>query len=174
VNGMDEHATLRAVVASGRPETLSAEQIERLLGHADECADCSAEFREFAAAAILAQTPVVRFDPERSARVKERLLARTRIRLEPPPATTAAPAAAVRIPKRHWIPYGSGWLAAAAMGVALITHHGFHEPLRAGWLVAAGFAILALGLGLHVRAQRQRLADLEQRLALREHEGIDR
>jgi hypothetical protein len=164
---MDEHATLRAVVASERPETVSEEQIERLLDHAAECADCSAELYEFAATAILAQTPVVRFDPERSARVKERLLARTRIRLEP----ASAPA---RTAKRHWIPYGSGWLAAAAMGVALITHHGFHEPLRAGWLVAAGFAILALGLGLHVRAQRQRLADLEQRLALREHEGSGR
>lgn len=172
MNGMDEHATLRAVVASERPEAVSEEQIERLLDHAAECADCSAELYEFAATAILAQTPTVRFDPGRSARVKERLLARTRISLEPP-AASAAPAP-VRTPKRHWIPYGSGWLAAAAMGIALITHHGFHEPLRAGWLVAAAFAILALGLGLHVRAQRERLADLEQRLALQEHEGSER
>ncbi|HEX8210614.1 MAG TPA: hypothetical protein VF584_10595 [Longimicrobium sp.] len=164
---MDEHATLRAVVASKRPETLSEDQIERLLSHAADCTDCAAELNDFAAAAILAQAPEVRFAPERSARVKERLLARTRIRVEPAAPTT-------RTAKRHWIPHGSGWLAAAAMGVALITHHGFHEPLRAGWLVAAGFAILALGLGLHVRAQRQRLAELEQRLGVHEGERADR
>ncbi|HEY0154865.1 MAG TPA: hypothetical protein VGB92_22835 [Longimicrobium sp.] len=167
MSGVDEHATLRAVVASGRPETVSEEQIERLLAHAGDCTDCSAELYEFAATAILAQTPVVRFDPERSARVKERLLARTRVRVEP-----AAPPA--RLAKRHWIPHGSGWLAAAAMGVALITHHGFHEPLRAGWLVAAGFAIIALGLAVHSRGQTQRLAELEQRLGMQEHEGPDR
>ncbi len=165
MSGVDEHAALRALAAGGRPETLSEEQIERLLSHAAECDGCAAELNDFAAAAILAQAPAVRFDPERSTRVKERLLARTRIRLEP----AAAPAA-----KPLRMAYGSGWLAAAAMGVALITHHGFHEPLRAGWLVAAGFAILALGLALHSRGQRQRLVELEQRLGLREHEPHDR
>lgn len=167
MSGMDEHATLRALVASERPETLSEEQIERLLGHAADCKECAAELNDFAAAAILAQAPAVRFDPGRSTRVKERLLARARLRVEP-----AAPPA--RAATGHWIPHGSGWLAAAAMGVALITHHGFHEPLRAGWLVAAGFAILALGLAVYLRAQRQRLAELEQRLAHHEqerHEG---
>ena len=167
MSGVDEHATLRAVVASERPETLSEAQIERLLSHAAECADCAAELNDFAAAAILAQTPEVRFDPERSARVKERLLARTRIRLEP-----SAPPVRAAVPRR--MPLGSGWLAAAAMGVALITHHGFHEPLRAGWLVAAGFAIIALGLAVHARGQRRRLADLEQRLGLQEHERHER
>ena len=167
MSGMDEHAALRAVVASARPETLSEEQIERLLAHAGDCTDCSAELYEFAATAILAQTPPVRFDPERSARVKERLLARTRVRGEP--AAAPAPAAG-----RHWAPYGSGWLAAAAMGVALITHHGFHEPLRAGWLVAAGFAIISLGLAVYARSQTQRLEELERRLSGREHQAPDR
>jgi hypothetical protein len=167
MSGMDEHAALRAVVASRRPETLSEEQIEGLLRHAADCTDCAAELNEFAAAAILAQAPALRFDPERSARVKERLLARARLRLEPaaPPVRASPQAGMLR---------GSGWLAAAAMGIALITHHGFHEPLRAGWLVAAGFAIIALGLAVYARAQRQRLTDLEQRLGLREHEPHDR
>ena len=164
MSGMDEHATLRAVVASGRPETLSEEQIERLLSHAADCTGCAAELNDFAAAAILAQAPTVPFEAGRSARVKERLLARTRIRLEPAPPIRASP--------RVGMALGSGWLAAAAMGVALITHHGFHEPLRAGWLVAAGFAILALGLAVHSRGQRQRLVELEQRLG--EHEPHDR
>lgn len=167
MSGMDEHAALRAVVAAGRPEAVTAEQIERLLEHAADCTDCAAELNDFAAAAILAQAPEVRFDPERSARVKERLLARTRIRMEP-----AAPRA--RDSKRAGMTRGSGWLAAAAMGVALITHHGFHEPLRAGWLVAAGFAILALGLAIHSRAQKQRLAELEHRLGLRDQEPHER
>ena len=167
MSGPDEHATLCAVVASQRPETLSEEQIERLLRHAAECAGCAAELNDFAASAILAQAPAVHFDPERSARVRERLLARTRLRLE-----AAAPPA--RAANRHAFPYASGWLAAAAMAIALITHHGFHEPLRAGWLVAAGFAMIALGLAIHARAQRQRLADLEHRLRLQEHELHDR
>jgi hypothetical protein len=171
MSGMDEHATLRAVVASERPETLSEEQIERLLSHAADCTDCAAELNDFAAAAILAQAPAVRFDPERSARVRERVLARTRIRVEPAAPQAVPP---VRNSSRAGMMRGSGWLAAAAMGVALITHHGFHEPLRAGWLVAAGFAIIALGLAVYARAQRQRLADLEQRLGLQEHERHER
>lgn len=162
MSGMDEHATLRAVVAAGRPETLSEEQIERLLSHAADCTGCAAELNDFAAAAILAQAPAVRFDPERSARVKERVLARTRLRVEP-----------ARDSRRAGLTRGSGWLAAAAMGAALITHHGFHEPLRAGWLVAGGFAVLAVALGIHSHAQKRRLNDLEQRLDLREHERHD-
>jgi hypothetical protein len=166
MSGADEHATLRAVVAGGRPESLSEEQIERLLGHAAGCDGCAAELNDFAAAAILAQAPAVRFDPDRAARVKERVLARTRIRLEPagPPA---------RDSRRAGLTRGSGWLAAAAMGIALITHHGFHEPLRAGWLVAAGFAIIALALAVHSRAQSRRLTDLEHRLSPQEHERHD-
>ena len=58
MSGVDEHATLRAVVASGRPETLSEEQIERLLAHAGDCTDCSAELYEFAATAILARDSI--------------------------------------------------------------------------------------------------------------------
>lgn len=166
MSGVDEHATLRAVVAAGRPEALSEGEIERLLSHAADCDGCAAELNDFAAAAILAQAPAVPFDPERSAQVKERVLARTRIRIEP--------AARVRASPRAGMALGSGWLAAAAMGIALITHHGFHEPLRAGWLVAAGFAILALGLAVHSHAQRQRLAELEQRLGLHEQEPHDR
>jgi hypothetical protein len=50
------------------------------------------------------------------------------------------------------------------MMVALITHHGFHEPLRAGWLAAGAFAVLALGLAIYADAQRRRLLELEQRL----------
>ncbi len=166
MSGMDEHAALRAIVASGRPEALSEEQIEHLLSHAADCTGCAAELNDFAAAAILAQSPAVRFDSERSARVKERLLARTRLRVEP--------SAPLRRSPRVGMAMGSGWLAAAAMGIALITHHGFHEPLRAGWLVAAGFAIISLGLAVHSRAQRQRLAALEQRLGLHEHERDER
>ncbi|HEX8830051.1 MAG TPA: hypothetical protein VF705_02740 [Longimicrobium sp.] len=148
-----EHDALRALVAAGRPEALAPEQIDRILHHADECPDCSAELRDFAAIAVLAQAPELRLDRDHSARLRARVLAQ------------AAPVRARPAPRRSLaLTRSSGWLAAAAMAVALITHHGFHEPLRAGWLAAGAFALLALGLALYADHQRRRLADLEQQL----------
>ena len=55
-------------------------------------------------------------------------------------------------------------MAAAALVVALLTHHAFHEPLAAGWLAAALFALLALGLGYYAMQQRRRRAELQHQL----------
>ncbi|HEX8361238.1 MAG TPA: hypothetical protein VF613_14080 [Longimicrobium sp.] len=151
-----EHDALRALAAAGRPEALAPEEIDRVLRHADECPDCSAELRDFAARAILAQAPELHLAPEHSARLRARVLAQTApVRARPAPRRSPA------------LTRGSGWLAAAAMAVALITHHGFHEPLRAGWLAAGAFALLALGLAIYADHQRRRLADLEQQLGSR-------
>ncbi len=145
-----EHDALRALVAAGRPEALAPEQVDRVLQHADDCPECSAELRDFAARAILAQAPELHLDAGHSERLRARVLAGT-APVRARPATRRAPA----------LISGSGWLAAAAMAVALITHHGFHEPLRAGWLAAGAFALLALGLAIYADHQRRRLTELE-------------
>lgn len=155
-----EHDVLRALVAAGRPDALSDEQIDRILRHAAECPDCSVEFSDFAARAILAQAPELHLDAGHSERLRARVLVHAVPRGEP---VRALPA-----PRRSLaLTRGSGWLAAAAMAVALITHHGFHEPLRAGWLAAGAFALLALGLAIYADHQRRRLAELERRLGSR-------
>lgn len=152
-----EHDALRALVAAGRPEAISDEQIDRILRHAGECPECSSELNDFAARAILARAPDLRLDAAHSERLRARVLA------------SAVPhGGAVRarvVPRRPFaFTSSSGWLAAAAMVVALITHHGFHEPLRAGWLAAGAFALLALALAIYADRQRRRLAELEQQL----------
>jgi hypothetical protein len=141
-------------ILSAPPETLSSEQIERILEHADECRDCSAGLRDLAARAITAQSPPVRLDSQRSARIRERVLAQA-VRERAPVVVPISRAPRTR--QRR----ASGWLAAAALAVALLTHHGFHEPLSSGWLVAAGFAAVALALGSYALSQKRRAEALE-------------
>ena len=152
-----EHDALRALAAAGRPETLTGEEIDRILRHAGECPDCSAELGDFAARGILAQAPELHLDAAHSERLRARVLASA--------VPHGGPVRARVVPRRPFaFTSSSGWLAAAAMAVALITHHGFHEPLRAGWLAAGGFALIAFGLAIYADHQRRRLAELEQQL----------
>lgn len=155
---MSVHDELRALAASARPETLSGDDIDRLLRHADECPDCSAELRDFAARAVVAQAPALTLDPAHAERLRRRILA---------PATLARvpePPQIPRKPARATLALGGGWLAAASLAVALLTHHGFHEPLGSGWLIAAAFALLALGITVYAVAQRRRVEALEYEL----------
>jgi hypothetical protein len=150
----NDHARWRAAMDAGAPEALSDEELEGMLAHADECADCAPALRDFAARALAAQASPVRMEPARAADVRRRVLvAAARLSTAPRkrrPYTAAA--------------YPGGWMAAAALVVALLAHHGFHEPLAAGWLAAALFALLALGLGFYVLQQRRRMAELEHQL----------
>jgi hypothetical protein len=150
----NDHARWRAAMDAGPPEALSDDEVDGMLAHADECADCAPALRDFAARALAAQAPPVRMEPARAADVRRRVL------------VGAARARAVprsRKP-RYAAAYPGGWMAAAALVVALLTHHAFHEPLAAGWLAAALFALLALGLGFYVLQQRRRMAELQHQL----------
>ncbi|HEY7769738.1 hypothetical protein [Longimicrobium sp.] len=150
----NDHARWRALMNAGRPEALSDDELDGMLAHADECEDCAPALRDFAARALAAQAPAVRMEPARAADVRRRVLGGTAFRSAEPRARRGGTAAA----------YPGGWLAAAALVVALLTHHAFHEPLEAGWLAAALFALLALGLGYYAMQQRRRMADLQHRL----------
>jgi len=150
----NDHARWRAAMEAGAPEALSNDELEGMLAHADECADCAPALRDFAARALAAQAPPVRMEPARAAEVRRRVLVGA--------ARPSAPRA--RRPAFAAAAYPGGWMAAAALVVALLSHHAFHEPLAAGWLAAALFALLALGLGFYVLQQRRRMADLQNRL----------
>jgi hypothetical protein len=149
----NDHARWRAAMDAGPPEALSDDEVDGMLAHADECADCAPALRDFAARALAAQAPPVRMEPARAASVRRRVLVGARGR--------AAPRA--RRP-RYAAAYPGGWMAAAALVVALLTHHAFHEPLAAGWFAAALFALLALGLGYYALQQRRRMAELQHQL----------
>ena len=162
---MSLHDELRALAASARPETLSGDDIDTLLRHADDCPGCSAELRDFAARAVVAQAPVLTLEPARAERLRRRILAPATLAREPEPAPIPQ---IPRKPARATLALGGGWLAAAALAVALLTHHGFHEPLGSGWLIAAAFALLALGITVYAVAQRRRVEALEYELRSRE------
>jgi hypothetical protein len=149
-----DHARWRAAMDAGAPEALSDDELEGMLAHADECADCAPALRDFAARALAAQAPPVRMEAARAADVRRRVLVG---------AARPSTAPRKRMPGYSAV-YPGGWMAAAALVVALLTHHGFHEPLAAGWLAAALFALLALGLGFYVLQQRRRMAELQHRL----------
>ncbi len=150
----NDHARWRAAMEAGAPEALSDDELEGMLAHADECADCAPALRDFAARALAAQAPAVRMEPARAADVRRRVL-----------AAAARPSTA---PRKRGPAYAAaspgGWMAAAALVVALLTHHAFHEPLEAGWFAAALFALLALGLGYYAMQQRRRMEDLQHQL----------
>jgi hypothetical protein len=150
----NDHARWRAALDAGAPQALSDDELDAMLAHADECADCAPALREFAARAVATQAPLVRMEATRAADLRRRVLLGTARRSAEPRARKAGYAAA----------YPGGWLAAAALVVALLTHHAFHEPLEAGWLAAALFALLALALGYYVLQQRRRMADLQHQL----------
>jgi hypothetical protein len=160
---LDGEEALRAIRAAGAPAAISSDVLDRMLLHAEECPTCSAELREAAARAVLAQSPPVRRDPARAARLRARVLER---------ATGGSPSVPSVRAARPWprsrARASVGWLASAALAVALLTHHGFHEPLSSGWLVAAAFAAVALGLGMYARSQQRRAAELEHRLSARD------
>jgi hypothetical protein len=75
---------------------------------------------------------------------------------------------AVRPRRRSRTLASVGWLASAGLSVALLAHHGFHEPLSSGWLAAALFAAVALCLGIYARAQKRYAENLEHRLSAQE------
>jgi hypothetical protein len=148
------HPEWHETLPAGPPEMLSPDDVEAMLRHADACPACAPALRDSAALALTTQAPPVAMDPERSERLRVRILAAA--------ARTGRPAES-RAPRtrRPALAAWSGWLATAAMGVGLLTHHAFHEPLDGGWLVAAAFALLSLVLGTYALSLRRRVAARE-------------
>jgi Putative zinc-finger len=154
------HTEVEQLLPAAALEILDGAELARLTAHLQDCTDCTRlldVYREVVAG-LAGTLPEQPFHPARSERLRGRLLARTgRIPIaEVPERRRRSPAAADR-----WI----GWVVAAGLAGVLMVHHSFHRPVAYGWLAAGVLMLLLLGLGVYVRIQRTRMANLEDRLA---------
>jgi len=112
-------------------EIIDSADLERVLAHARDCADCArrlGEYREAAAAFALA-LPRRQRDPDRAAAMRARLLTRAR---EDRRTEARAPKIATAISQSaRAIKVAEGWLVAAILAVALVSLGvGASEPPR--------------------------------------------
>ncbi|HEX2209869.1 MAG TPA: anti-sigma factor [Longimicrobium sp.] len=176
-NGMI-HDEFHDALAAEAADALRGEERERLLAHLAGCAACSAELESLrASAAMLAYAAPARpMEPARSARVRERLLARaaedrdTETQVAPAPDAPlpgddpdvtlvgapppAAPPPPVS-PPGTFVPREPDVIPIAS------------APRRRGpllpWLAAAASLVLLVGAGLYAASLRARLSDAESR-----------
>jgi hypothetical protein len=154
------HPEVEQLLPAAALEILDGGELARLAAHLEACTDCTRlldVYREVVAS-LTNTLPEQPFHPARSERLRARLLARTgRIPIaDVPERRRRSPAAADR-----WI----GWVVAAGLAGVLMVHHSFHRPVAYGWLAAGLLMLLLLGLGVYVRVQQTRMANLEDRLA---------
>jgi hypothetical protein len=157
MNQTSSHHHVDELLPAAALEILDGEDLDRVLAHARECADCSRllqEYREVAAAIALG-LPSQPLETGRSGRLRERLL--TRARSHPPASRT----------RTRWgsMDQWAGWAVAAGLAGVLLVHHGFHRPLAYGWIVAGIATIALVGFGAYAMIQRRRVLALEERLA---------
>jgi len=153
---IDDHTELQDMLPAASLEMLEPAEMERVMAHIRECAECATLLPEYrdAAAVLPLQLPARPMDAQRAGTVRARLLARAR-KEQVIPITR----------KPSWMVYqSSGWLVAAGLTGLLLVHHSVHRPLAYGWLAAGLLVVALLGLGIYSRGQRRRIAELEDRL----------
>jgi hypothetical protein len=153
------HDAVEQLLPAAALEILEGEELLRVTAHAEQCADCARlldSYREVLS--NLASTlPARRVDPERSTRIRARLLLRAGG--SPPLAGGSPPARRIFRVVDRW----AGWAVAAGLAGLLLIHHSVHRPLAYGWLAAGTLTLLALALAVYVRRLRTRLSALEER-----------
>ncbi len=149
-----EHEEMQELLPAAALEILEGAELERLLAHLDECAECVELLRQYrdAAAGLALLAPTRRLDPARSAAVRSRLMARVQANR----GTHAA--RALRVDR--WM----GWMVAAGLAGVLLVHHSVHRTLDYGWLAAGVLAFALAALGIYARKQQRRAAELQKRL----------
>jgi anti-sigma factor RsiW len=154
------HDQVAQLLPAAALEILEGEELLEVAAHVQQCARCAAlleSYREVVAG-LASGLPEEEFPSDRSARVRDRLLARV----------GRGPAGAGLISPRHrstgWVGRWGGWAVAAGMAGILVVHHAVHRPVAYGWLVAGILVLLLLALMLYTRAQKERIMALEQRL----------
>jgi len=154
------HGELQDLLPGAALEILDAADFQLVLEHAGTCAECAGLLRDYrdVAASLTLMVPRQELDRSRSARVRERLLARAVGRRS---SGTWRPLQADR-----W----SGWLVAAGLAGILLIHHGIHQPLAYGWMATGVMTIVLVAVVWYARAQRTRAAALQDRLTTLERE----
>jgi len=158
------HEEFRIALAAEALDALSGPERAELLAHLGECDACTAELAELRGLAVALDdaVPPARLDPERSARMRARLVERaaadagSRVLPLRPPRPRRVPG---------WVTAGSGWLVAAGLAALLLTHHSFHRPLSMGWVVAAALGIALFSLGVYAVRRHREAEALRRRLA---------
>ncbi len=145
MSGTPTHDELRDSLAAEALGALHGPEREALLAHLEECGECARELAGMRATAdeLAFAVPAVALDPDRSARVRARLVARAAADARPAGDAQGAPV----LPLRREPPRA-----------------GPARP-RAGWWAAAAAVALLLGVGVYAAALGRRVEALGGRLA---------
>ena len=155
-----EHEEMQEMLPAAALEILEGAELQRVLAHARSCADCGPlleEYREVTAALSLKLPEASLLDPDRSAVLRARLLAKARGNRR---AVLPGPRRAVTLIYR-W----SGWMVAASLASVLLVHHSVHRPLDYGWLATGALLAILIAVGIYAHVQRGRAAALQARVA---------
>lgn len=156
-----DHEELEAMLPAAALEILDSAELQQVLAHARECAECADQLGEYrAVTAALGLLPRPLLDAGRDLALRARLMAR--VSGEPPARHSSAVA--------RW----TGWAAAAVMAGVLVTHHSFHRPLDYGWLVSGALSIALVVLIAYALIQRSRASALRDRVAALERQRTGR
>ena len=155
------HDDVEQLLPAAALEILEGEELVRVTAHARDCADCAQqlEFYRQVLASVATTLPRRTLDPERSGRLKARLL--TRARASHPSSPYLRPRAGRRLARAFTL--WGGWAMAAGLTGLLLVHHSVHRPLDYGWLAAGILTIIVLALAVYVRHLRTRLSALDRR-----------
>jgi hypothetical protein len=154
-----QHEEIQEMLPAAALEILEGAELQRVMAHASGCAECGPlleEYRQVTAALSLQLPQAGQLDPDRSAVLRARLLAKARgDRRGVLPGPRRAAASVYR-----W----GGWLVAASLASVLLVHHSIHQTLDYGWLAAGVLTFLLVGVGLYALVQRNRAAALRDRV----------
>jgi hypothetical protein len=156
-----EHEEMQELLPAAALEILEGAELERLLVHLGECAECTGLLREYrdVGASLAISAPPRGMDPSRSAALRKRLMARVQ---------TDGGRRAARVPRvDRW----AGWLVAAGLAGVLLLHHSVHRTVDYGWLVAGILTFGLVGLGAYARTQQRRASLLQKCLAEQERKN---
>jgi hypothetical protein len=162
------HDQVEELLPAAALEIIEGEELLEVAAHVQQCARCAGLLESYrdVVAGLATGLPEQEFPSNRSARVRDRLLARV----------ARGPAGAGLISPRHrstgWVARWGGWAVAAGMAGVLVVHHAVHRPVAYGWLIAGVLVLLLVALAVYTRGQKERITALEQRLRSAVDRGV--
>jgi hypothetical protein len=159
------HEEMKGLLPAAALAALDPDEKELVSAHLRGCQECTQlldEYRE-AAGGFALSLPLHPPHPDRSSRIRERLL--TRARAGQRSTDTGRRGRGMRGSSRvlHATERWTGWMVAAGLAALLVNHHAIHQPLDYGWMVAGILAAALIVLGVYARHQRRRVSTLLER-----------